>query len=72
MTIILPENAVPRWQQALRNDRLIEWRALSKWMLAEAHVACSQGKMQLASDLFLLADVAMARALDLQPREIAA
>lgn len=72
MTIILPKNTITRWQEAQARESLLAWRALSKWMLAEAHLACREGRISLASDLFLLADVAMARALDLQPREISA
>lgn len=70
--IVLPKGTITRWQEADTRESILAWRALSKWMLAEAHLACSEGRISLASDLFLLADVAMARALDLQPEREAA
>lgn len=65
--IILPENVVPRWQQALRNDRLIEWRSLAFWLSAEAKLAEIQDQYHTRNDLLTLFEVAMRFVYDAQP-----
>jgi hypothetical protein len=67
MTIILPKNAETRWQECLRCESLLCWRAMHHWMLGETHCAVADGNMVMASDLLLLADVAKRHQLDLQP-----
>lgn len=65
--IVLPTGTLERWQMAHKADSLLGWRALSHLMLAEARVRVADNRMDMAADLMTLADVAMRRALDLQP-----
>jgi len=57
--IILPSNVVPRWQQALDNDRLIEWRSLAFWLSAEAKLAQLYLQYAVERDLLVLFELAM-------------
>ena len=67
MTVLLPENVVPRWQQALRNDRLIEWRALAFLLSAEAKLAHVNDQYAVCNDLLCLFENAMQHVYRLQP-----
>lgn len=67
MTIVLPENVVPRWQQAIESDRLIEWRSLAFWMSAEAKLAEVYCQYAISRDLLFLFEVAMQHVYRLQP-----
>lgn len=70
--IILPENVVPRWQQALRNDRLTEWRSLAFWLSAEAKLAEIEYQYHTRNDLLTLFEVAMQHVYSAQPEREAA
>ena len=67
MTVLLPENIVDRWQQALRNDRLIEWRALAFLLSAEAKLAAVCDQYATSRDLICLFETAMQHVYRLQP-----
>ncbi len=69
MTIILPASVVPRWQSAIRNERLIEWRALAFLLSAEAKMAQVEKQHEMESDLLALFEVAMQHVYNLQPGE---
>lgn len=70
--VILPESVVPRWQQALRNDRLIEWRALAFLLSAEAKLAQVNDQYAVERDLVFLFETAMQHVFRLQPKAVAA
>lgn len=72
MTIVLPESIVPRWQSAIRNERLIEWRALAFLLSAEAKMAQVEKQHEMESDLLALFEVAMQHVYNLQPSEVEA
>lgn len=72
MTIVLPESIVPRWQQALRNDRLIEWRALAFLLSAEAKLAAVCDQYAVSNDLLTLFELAMQHVYSYTPAKEAA
>jgi hypothetical protein len=68
--IIIPESVVPRWHQALENDRLIEWRSLAFWLSAEAKLAQVYGQHEIESDLLTLFEVAMQFVYGMTPQRV--
>lgn len=65
--IILPDNVVPRWQQALANDRLVEWRSLAFWLSMEAKLADIYEQFHTRDDLLTLFELGMQHVYRLQP-----
>lgn len=70
--IVLPDHIVPRWQQALERDRLIEWRSFAFLLSAEAKLAAVNDQYAMSNDLLTLFETAMQHVYRLQPERIAA
>lgn len=68
----IEKDVIPRWQKAIKADRLIEWRSYAFLLSAEAKLAEIDGAFALRNDLLTLHDVAMQHVFDMYPREAAA
>lgn len=56
-----------RWHLATVRNCLMTWQAVSTWLAAEALMASVDGFQDIFSELTTLSNVALRRALDLQP-----
>ena len=68
----IEDDVLPRWQKAIANDRLIEWRSYAFLLSAEAKLAEIENQYALKDDLLTLHFVAMQHVFDMYPKEMAA
>jgi hypothetical protein len=67
-----PDNILPRWNMAIRNDRMIEWRSFAFLLSAEARLAKVNDQHATSRDLLALHELAMQYVYSFNPLEVAA
>lgn len=65
---IEPDELCRRWHQATVANSLLQWRALSHLLAAEATMFLTNKQRPLTDDMAALSNLARQRALDLQPK----
>jgi hypothetical protein len=65
---MIAPHIVERWQQALRNDRLIEWRSFGFLLAAEAKMSEVEWQFADAEEYKTLFETAMQHVYRLQPQ----
>lgn len=63
-----PDEICRRWHRATVANNLLQWRALSHLLAAEAGMCLPSGKREVGGDMAALSNLAHQHAMDLQPQ----